>query len=139
MNTDYKVICLPGRKHAYEHRVLWEKHFGQIPEGHHVHHKNGDKRDNRLENLELLSSFEHHSHHFAEQGATQEHKDRAAKILSGAWAKMPMLKLRCVVCDSDFEKRQHITKGAAKYCSPKCRSKDYYENQTKPKLQAMAC
>lgn len=135
MNTDYKVVCIPGRKHAYEHRLVWERHFGAIPAGHHVHHKNGDKKDNRLENLELLKASEHHSHHFAELAKTDEHKNRAAFHLLAAWAEMPVLKLRCIVCDSEFEKRQHTKHGAAKYCSRKCSNRDYYARATKPKLQ----
>ena len=136
MNTTYRVLYTPGGGHAYEHRVVWERSFGAIPQGHHVHHKNGDRRDNRLENLELLKAHDHHQHHFLEQGATPEHKARASKNLSGAWASMPMLSLRCVVCDSEFQKRKHLTSGAAKYCSPPCRSKDYYQTKYKPKLQA---
>ena len=133
MNTDYKVVCLPGRKHAYEHRLVWEREFGPIPDGHHVHHKNGNKRDNRIENLELLKSSDHHSHHFLEQGATPEHKARARKNVMSAWSAMPVLDLTCVVCGSFFQKKQHLTRGAAKYCSGSCRGKDYYENVTKKK------
>lgn len=41
------------------HRTLWEAHNGKIPEGYLVHHKNEDRLDNRLENLELMSLAEH--------------------------------------------------------------------------------
>jgi hypothetical protein len=136
MNTSYRVVCVAGRRHAYEHRLVWERHHGSIPPGYHVHHKNGDRKDNRIENLELLAAFDHHSHHFTEQGATKEHKARAAQNLRKSWGRMPMLKLTCVVCGSDFEKRQHLTNGAAKYCSRPCRSKDYYINTLRPKLVA---
>ena len=40
----------------------------EIPEGHHVHHINGDKLDNRLENLEVVDASEHHRRHVREQG-----------------------------------------------------------------------
>lgn len=46
-----------------EHRYIWEKHCGKIPEGMMIHHKNGIKEDNRIENLELFSRLEHgHKH-----------------------------------------------------------------------------
>ena len=43
-----------------EHRAIMEQHLGRILHPHeHIHHKNHDKLDNRLENLELLSVSEH--------------------------------------------------------------------------------
>jgi hypothetical protein len=43
----------------YQHRVVMEAHLGR-PLGSHesVHHINGVRHDNRLENLELWSSFQ---------------------------------------------------------------------------------
>ena len=34
------------------HRHIWEAFEGEIPEGFDIHHKNYDRADNRLENLE---------------------------------------------------------------------------------------
>lgn len=45
------------------HRRIWEQAHGLIPDGMEVHHKNGVKSDNRLENLELLTSAEHRKRH----------------------------------------------------------------------------
>lgn len=41
------------------HRVVWQFYNGKIPAQHDVHHKNHNKEDNRIENLELLSKSEH--------------------------------------------------------------------------------
>jgi hypothetical protein len=46
-----------------EHRYIWEQHNGKIPEGFMVHHKNEDKQDNRIENLECISKKEHGKSH----------------------------------------------------------------------------
>ena len=42
-----------------EHRVVWENSHGPIPNGYSVHHKNGNKLDNDLENLELVDPLTH--------------------------------------------------------------------------------
>ena len=41
------------------HRVVWEFHKSKIPKGYDIHHKNHDKQDNRIENLEIYSKSEH--------------------------------------------------------------------------------
>lgn len=41
------------------HRKVWETANGPIPEGHVIHHINGDSKDNRLENLVCMSKQEH--------------------------------------------------------------------------------
>ncbi len=46
-----------------EHRLIYEACFGAIPEGFHIHHKNENTRDNRIENLELLSPGDHKKMH----------------------------------------------------------------------------
>ena len=37
-----------------EHRVIWQESHGPIPKDWLVHHLNGNKRDNRLENLACI-------------------------------------------------------------------------------------
>ncbi len=57
---------VPGRyPYRLEHRLIWEEAHGPIPKGWHVHHLNGIKDDNRLENLLALSPKNHHSQHEA--------------------------------------------------------------------------
>lgn len=46
------------------HRLVYEEHFGPIPEGFHIHHLDNDKNNNALENLVLISKSNHHKLHF---------------------------------------------------------------------------
>ncbi len=55
------------KKYEWEHRVVWEKYNGKIPEGFHVHHINGIRNDNRIENLELLPKAVHTAMHTLER------------------------------------------------------------------------
>lgn len=50
--------------YAYEHLLVWSKAGRQLPEdGQILHHRNEDKSDNRLSNLELLTRREHAAEH----------------------------------------------------------------------------
>ena len=44
---------------SYLHRDMWEDTHGPIPEGHDIHHKDGDKTNNTLSNLECLEKADH--------------------------------------------------------------------------------
>ena len=58
----YRMTTYNGRV-MLEHRAIWEAANGPIPPGLVVHHRNGDRLDNRLENLELMTRAEHTRHH----------------------------------------------------------------------------
>jgi hypothetical protein len=55
----YRRITCKDRKQRFEHVIVWESHHGPIPEGMELHHRNGNKLDNRLENLMLVTRLEH--------------------------------------------------------------------------------
>ena len=45
------------------HRVIWETYKGCIPNDYVVHHINEDPSDNRIENLECMTTYEHNRLH----------------------------------------------------------------------------
>ncbi len=55
----YKVFHRDGKR-ILEHRDVMEKYIGRkLNKGEQVHHRNGNKLDNRIVNLMLLTSSEH--------------------------------------------------------------------------------
>lgn len=45
------------------HRYIYECEHGRMPSTMHIHHKNGDKSDNRLKNLEAKTASSHARDH----------------------------------------------------------------------------
>jgi HNH endonuclease len=64
--TPYRVRFVNGRNRR-EHRVVMEQHLGRpLLPTEHIHHKNGDGRDNRIENLEIIDKSSHSRLHAIE-------------------------------------------------------------------------
>ena len=58
MNGDYPAIWM-NNKTIHIHRLEWIKHHGKIPKGYIVHHRDENKFNWSIDNLELLSKSEH--------------------------------------------------------------------------------
>ena len=57
-------IYLHGKRYVCSaYRLVWYLANGEIPTGCHIHHKDHDHTNNRLENLELQKGSEHISSH----------------------------------------------------------------------------
>ena len=59
--TDGYKLVNTSMGYIPEHRFVWQNAHGKLPSGYVVHHINGKKSDNRLENLVALPRNKHNS------------------------------------------------------------------------------
>ncbi len=138
ISTDYPRIRA--------HQWVWKCHHTMIPKGYHIHHKNEDKSDNRIENLELIEQSRHLKLHMDDRLKDpiqlQKIKDNCAKIRpmtkawhaseeGKAWHKLHALKigfgqnpLRAYICDQCQKSYQSKVPGdnGTRFCSNNCKS-----------------
>lgn len=65
-NHDGYVMVRKNNGYKFEHRAVMEKLLGRkLLSTEYVHHKNGDKADNRIENLVIYKGREHVKVHYS--------------------------------------------------------------------------
>lgn len=145
---------------TYAHRWVWSNHHGEIPKGFHIHHKDGNRSNNCIENLELISAGDHVRLHFQNPKRKETGRNSIKKIavLRDAWNKSEegkkrrselsiifMQKLepvpyKCATCG-----KEGMTKAlrVKKHCSIKCkmakRYRDGYYDKYKTSAKCKIC
>jgi hypothetical protein len=86
----YKYVFNPGHPHANdgryvaEHRLVMEKNIGRyLKKNEVVHHINGDKQDNRLKNLVVLTRSQHGLEHGKENASNLPDSRELAQMAKG--------------------------------------------------------
>ena len=127
------------------HRMVFIHYNGEIPKGYCIHHKDGNKGNNDISNLECVKRSEHSHYHgvnapeeLAEfrKRNLEENARPAANIWHGSaegreWHKQHYEQMKdklyeevecvCVVCGKTFTAHQ---KTGSKCCSKACRAKE---------------
>lgn len=74
------------------HKLVWQSIHGKIPKGMHIHHKDGNKSNNDILNLSILSASDHIKLHHKENPERKKmYKENADKVrhLTKAWHSSP--------------------------------------------------
>lgn len=90
----YVTLCIKTHPHGdvhgyvFEHRVVMEMKIGRyMYAGEVIHHKNGIKHDNRLENLEVMTNGEHVTHHNTGRVLSEETKNKIGAARRGKYTR----------------------------------------------------
>lgn len=101
-----------GKRWVLEHRFVVESALNRkLSRREEVHHINGDRADNRPENLRVYDSSEHQKLH--------EHWKE--------WTKSPV-RLNCKLCSKQYKVKPSRAKGSS-FCSNACKLKAAWESR----------
>jgi DNA-binding NarL/FixJ family response regulator len=79
----YKAIKVNGKK-SDEHRYIMEQYLGrELSRNEVVHHKDGQKDNNEIENLEVMDLSEHSRQHQLGHIPSEETKQKISEALTG--------------------------------------------------------
>jgi hypothetical protein len=118
------------------HRKVWEDANGEIPEGFHVHHVDGDTSNNRLDNLKLVPGPKHSSLHNSAPELLPRQRRQIEKIRpkASAWHRSPegrawhgeqssrtwktkkAIQYKCSYCGCIFDSRYSYSPSSNRFC-----------------------
>lgn len=143
------------RKGKRLHRMVWEFHNGPIPTGYDIHHINGDRADNDIDNLQMLTEQEHESLHMSTPERKEQSRRHIKKAIEAAkgwhssasgaawhsehakevWAKTEPTEYTCTNCGKTYQSFGKYVAGSNTFCSNNCKSawrrKQGFDNVTR--------
>lgn len=144
--TGYYLITRGQKRSGRRlHKAVFEYYNGPISEGRHIHHIDGDKNNNDISNLRLMSAREHAMLHGKEltdeqrerrrnnvvknaipksiewsktEEASRMNREKAKKL----WENKKPEKYICTHCGKEFESINSYGEMENRFCSNACRS-----------------
>lgn len=119
MNNQYKLTFTGNRRGRYEHRMIMETYLKRkLSFNEDVHHLNGNKKDNRIENLIVLTKSEHGKYHSDKYYAIHRYT---------------ALPKKCELCGNEYSYKSKMGKKAfekMRFCSISCCIKNARSNSS---------
>src|SRR3990167_3501438 len=112
-----------NRRGKLLHRAIFRSVYGPIPDGMEIHHKDENKTNNAIENLQMLTATAHRKLHALQRPKGYVAWTREQRVISkrAQWAAREPHEIICANCGQVC-----ITRGErTKYCSGTCRSRQY--------------
>ena len=124
------------------HRAVWEHHNGAIPDGYHVHHKDGDRSNNDITNLLLLQGSDHLSEHMSKEERKEKSREDIKKAIASApawhhskegkdwhskhgkesWKSRTTQTYTCSFCGKEFQTKHIYGENSNHFCHPNCKA-----------------
>lgn len=103
------------------HRKVWYDKYGAIPKGFHIHHRDGDKTNNSIDNLEVHANSQHQLVHRQEGTVIRnQYGDHIVKPHSQRQSTLSHLKkTRATICPN-CGRRFTGKRSDARFCSTRC-------------------
>lgn len=137
-NKHQRNYFWPPRKSGKQalHREIWKKHYGPIPAGKQIHHKDHDPTNNEPSNLKCLTRREHAAEHAEEYRDARRTWVDTIRPLAAKWHSTPEgrawhsehgkqvaanqepVTIICVECGCSAER--FPKSGVGPFCSRKC-------------------
>lgn len=126
------------------HRDIWEHYNGAIPDGYSIHHKDHDKSNNEIDNLQIMENSAHSKLHQAELTDEQKRKQKEnmkkalpyackwhkseegrewhSKHALKQWENKEPISYICDNCGKEFQSTNSYSAHENKFCSNACKS-----------------
>jgi len=124
------------------HRTVWEFHNGEIPKGYHIHHIDGDRNNNSIENLQMIEGKKHGHLHGKEEARIEKSMEnmKKAQVEAKKWhgsqegyafhsqlgkknfENRTPITYKCTYCGKEFQSKRIFGENSNHFCHQNCKA-----------------